>query len=79
MRFLTVLAVLLIASLPTQAQEPPTYAPPDQELWLSLRAALADVAMSLPSHQQILNILKNVEREAQMRAARAKAREQKKD
>jgi len=49
------------------------YAPPDQSLWNEMAAAFAKLSMPLEAHQAILQIMSNVEREAQTRAARGRA------
>lgn len=59
----------LVASGTAFAQE---FAPPDKELWDLLARELGNINMTLPAHQQVQQLLQNVQREAQMRAARAK-------
>lgn len=39
----------------------------DQQLWNEFSQALSNVPMSLASHQTVLNILANVQREAKIR------------
>lgn len=75
MRFLiSFSAVLLIFVAPASAQSAPPYAAPDRELWELMNKALDDIPMSMSAHQQIQAIIANVQREAQMREARAKAK-----
>jgi hypothetical protein len=49
------------------AQSAPAFGPPDRE---TMARAVSDVPMSLSAHQQVLQIIANVQREAQMRDAR---------
>ncbi len=72
MRVGLVLAALCIAG-PAFTQDARQYAPPDEKLWEAMQRALADVPMSLSSHQSVQRILEDVRREAHMQAGRAKA------
>jgi hypothetical protein len=68
--------LLLFGNAGAIAQE---YTAPDAELWRQMTEALAGISMPLPAHQQVQIILQNVQREAQMRAARAKVAEHAKE
>lgn len=46
-----------------------SYSPPSKELWDEMKAALAQVSMSLHSHQQVQSILQQIERRAAMQGA----------
>jgi hypothetical protein len=63
------LAVLLFAA-PAAAAD---YAPPSQETWNQMVAALQGVSMPLAAHQQISSIIATVQQAAQAEAAREKA------
>lgn len=70
---LVALAALLMAH-PAVAQQPPTsYSPPDEALWSEMKKALADVPLSIASHQHIQGILAQVEKVARDKAAQNKA------
>lgn len=66
------LALALLTTAAT-AQPAQPFSPPDRELWDAMSKALDDLPMSMNAHQQIQTIMANVQREAQMREARAKA------
>lgn len=70
------IALAIIVSFPATAQQP--YAAPEQDLWIEMKTAISSVPMALSSHQQVQQILQQVEREAQMRAARKAKPEEKK-
>lgn len=69
-----VLAACAILALggPAVAQPAPPFTPPDAELWGLMVRALHELPVSLGAHQGIDQILANIQREAMMRAARAK-------
>jgi hypothetical protein len=80
-----VLAAGLIALTATawaQEQPPPpplsVYVPVEEDLWRNLQNALARLSMPLDSHQQIQELMRASEREAQMRATRKAALERNK-
>jgi hypothetical protein len=66
---------LLFFVSPALAQEPPPFEPPDRELWGQMIQAIGAISMPLSAHQQVQQILQDVEREALARAARRKAQE----
>lgn len=49
------------------------YHAPDKDLWSELKRGLGDVPMTRTAHQTVLSIFEQVEREAMIRAQRAKA------
>lgn len=67
-----ILAALFLTTNPALGQ-PGQFSPPDRELWEAMAKAFDDLPMSMNAHQQIQAIMANVQREAQMREARAKA------
>lgn len=73
---LHLLLLFIIALIPLSANAQPVspYAAPDRELWDLMSKAFDDIPMSMSAHQQIQAIVANVQREAQMREARAKAK-----
>lgn len=66
-----VLFALLLLTSAAWAQEP-TYHPPDQELWQQMSQAFSQINMPLTSHQQVQQIMMNVQAEAAKRAAAQK-------
>lgn len=54
-------AALLALTIPAYAQE---FAPPDEALWRAMTEAFAKIAMPLDAHQQVQQIMRNVEAEA---------------
>jgi len=66
------LAVIL-AMLATSAQAQQPYAPPPEALWTQMVTALDGVSMPGPSNRQMMQILQQVQQQAQIEAARAKA------
>lgn len=76
MKTVTIALLATILALPAAAQQP--YAAPEQELWNEMKQALGNVPMALSAHQQVQQVLQQVEREAQMRAARKAKPEEKK-
>ena len=75
MRRYILAAGLIALAVPAWAQD---YAAPDEELWRNLQTALARLSMPLDSHQQIQELMRAIEREAQMRATRKAALERNK-
>lgn len=71
--WLIAIAIVLVSIFPALAQPAQPYTAPDAELWSVMVRAFGDVPMSLPAHQQVQQIIANVQHEAQMREARAKA------
>lgn len=71
LRNLSVLIVVLSAA-PVFAQPAP-YAPVDADLWGLLGNAIADMPMSMSTHQKIQNLMQSLQQEARLRAARAEA------
>ncbi len=69
------LAAAVLLTTPTLAQQGyvPTYTAPDRELWEAMQRALAEIPMSLSSHQQVQRILADVAREASVKKARPAA------
>lgn len=67
--FAVVLCVATARSQPAST----SYAAPDAELWREMARAFNDLPISLGAHQQIQQIMQNVQREAQIRATRARA------
>ncbi len=73
-----IIGLAVLSALPSQAQQAAPFAPvADRELWEAMTRAFADVPMSLGAHQQVQQIMANVQREAAMRAARAKTEKSK--
>ena len=64
-----------LAAMPAVAQQ--AYVPPDKDLWDAMVRAVDDLPMSAAAHRQAQDIFANVQREAQMRAARPKPMEMK--
>lgn len=64
------LACLLAVLLRPSVALAQPYAAPEQDLWTEMKMAISNVPMALSSHQQVQQILQQVEREAQVRAAR---------
>lgn len=67
------IALLLLSTSAFAQQTAQPYAPPDAELWGIMSKAFDDLPMAMNAHQQIQQIMQNVQREAQIREARAKA------
>lgn len=68
------MVAFLVASSQAFAQQPTPFAPvSDRDLWEAMNRAFAELPISLTAHQQIQQIMANVQREAQVREARAKA------
>lgn len=67
----TAIALALVVA-PVQAQQ--AYTPPDADLWQAMAKAFSDLPISLTAHQQIQQIMANVQREAQARAEKKDAK-----
>lgn len=72
MKRMLLAAGLALAISAAHAQE---YSPPDEALWRAMQEAFAKLAMPLDAHQQVQQIMRNVEAEA---ARKKVAAEQKK-
>lgn len=72
-KFIFVLLLAFAASSPSSAEQ--TYYPPDQELWSALDREIHKLAMSEDTHVAIHALMNKVQDEARIRAARAKALE----
>lgn len=72
------LGFILVAA-PAYAQSAQPFSPPDAELWSAMAKAISDVPMSLTAHQQIQQLLQNVQTEARTRELRAQAMKPKED
>jgi len=71
MKVVLITIALLFSATPAFAQQQ-SYAPPDAELWGLMMKAMSDIPMSMTAHQQVQQIMADVQREAQMRERIAK-------
>lgn len=69
----TVIILAVLVSTTALAQEQPAFAPIERDLWESMQRAFGDISMPLPAHQQVISVMQQVAREAQMREMRRKA------
>ena len=67
-------AAAVIAAVPARAQQP-AFAPPDEQLWRQMSEAFSQLSMPMQTHQQVQQIMLNVEQQAQVRALQ-KAKEE---
>ncbi len=76
LHYFLVCALLVAFPNPSIAQPAQPYVAPDADLWAMMSRAFDDLPMSFAAHQQIQQIMANVQREAQIREARARAQAQ---
>lgn len=73
MKFI-IASLLVLSSIPAYAQQiemPPI----DRELWNVMIQAIGNVSMPLPAHQQVQQILQNVEQQAAQKRTIARSNE----
>lgn len=73
MRRFILACFLTLAPFAAIAQPAASYTPPDAELWGILAKAIDDIPMSMGAHQQIQQLMANVQQEARNRVVRAEA------
>jgi hypothetical protein len=67
-----IFALVMFAS-PAYAQQPQFYPVADRDLWEAMVKALDDIPMTLSAHQQVHQIMTNVQTESQRRKVASEA------